>query len=340
MAKPRITLKDVAIKVGVHSSTVSRALNPATKGMVTKKIANRIISAATDMGYRPNTFAQSLKTNRSYTIGVLVPDLTNPAFAPIINGIENMLETHGYSVMVASTYNLAKKQQSTLNKFRERQVDGLIIATAMRGDKLIKDCILEGTPFVEAVRASGNTDVCSVISDEITGGIMVISHLAQLGHKKIAYIAGPQFLSTGFNRYQGFLQGMKKNGLIVDQNLIISCGAFSEEEAGNAANKLLANKKKITAIYVGNDIMALGVYNELEAQAIKCGKDISVVGFDDMPFANKFNPPLTTIHTPMINVGTEAARILLDKINEINIPAQIIKIKPELIIRSSSGIIK
>ena len=340
MAKPRITLKDVAIKVGVHSSTVSRALNPATKGMVTKKIAAQVISAATDMGYRPNTFAQSLKTNRSYTIGVLVPDLTNPAFAPIINGIENMLETHGYSVMVSSTYNLAKKQQSTLNKFRERQVDGLIIATAMRGDKLIKDCILEGTPFVEAVRASGNTDVCSVISDEITGGIMVISHLAQLGHKKIAYIAGPQFLSTGFNRYQGFLQGMKENGLIIDQNLIIPCGAFSEEEAGNAANKLLANKKKFTAIYVGNDIMALGVYNELEAQAIKCGKDISVVGFDDMPFANKFNPPLTTIHTPMINVGTEAARILLDKINEINIPAQIIKIKPELVIRSSSGIIK
>ena len=340
MAKPRITLKDVAIKVGVHSSTVSRALNPATKGMVTKKIAAQVISAATDMGYRPNTFAQSLKTNRSYTIGVLVPDLTNPAFAPIINGIENMLETHGYSVMVASTYNLAKKQQSTLNKFRERQVDGLIIATAMRGDQIIKDCILEGTPFVEAVRTSGNTDVCSVISDEITGGIMVISHLAQLGHKEIAYIAGPQFLSTGFNRYQGFLQGMKENGLIVDQNLIISCGAFSEEEAGNAANKLLANKKKITAIYVGNDIMALGVYNELEARAIKCGKDISVVGFDDMPFANKFNPPLTTIHTPMINVGTEAARILLDKINEINIPAQIIKIRPELIIRSSSGIIK
>jgi LacI family transcriptional regulator len=337
MTKPRITLKDVAIKVGVHSSTVSRALNPATKGMVTEEIANRIISAVADMGYRPNTFAQSLKTNRSYTVGVLVPDLTNPAFAPIINGIENMLETHGYSVMVASTYNLAKKQLSTLNKFRERHVDGLIIATATLGDKMIEDCIFEGTPFVEAVRSSGNTDVCSVISDEINGGIMVISHLAQLGHKTIAYIAGPQFLSTGFNRYQGFLKGMKENGLIVDQNLVVSCDAFSEEEARNAASKIFANKSKMTAIYVGNDIMALGVYNELEARAIKCGKDISVVGFDDMPFANKFSPPLTTIHTPMIDVGTEAARILLDKINEINIPARTIKIKPELIVRSSSG---
>jgi LacI family transcriptional regulator len=337
MAKPRVTLKDVATKVGVHSSTVSRVLNPVTKGMVTKEIACRIISAVADMGYRPNTFAQSLKTNRSYTVGVLVPDLTNPAFAPIINGIENILEMHGYSVMVASTYNLANKQQSTLNKFRERQVDGLIIATATRGDELIKDCILEGTPFVEAVRASGNTDVCSIISDEIIGGIMVISHLAQLGHKTIAYISGPQFLSTGFNRYQGFLKGMEENGLIVDQNLIISCDSFSEEEARNAASKLLSSESKVTAIYVGNDIMALGVYNELEARVIECGKDISVVGFDDMPFANKFNPPLTTIHTPMFSVGTEAARILLDKINELNIPAHTIKIKPELIVRSSSG---
>jgi LacI family transcriptional regulator len=340
MAKSRVTLKDVAVKVGVHSSTVSRVLNPVTRKMVTKEIANKVFSTVADMGYKPNAFAQSLKTNRSYTVGVMVPDLTNPAFAPIINGIDNMLETHGYSVMVASTYNLAEKQQSTLNKFRERHVDGLIIATTTRGEKLIEDCILEGTPFVEAVRASGNPDVCSVISDEITGGIMVISHLAQLGHKTIAYIAGPQFLSTGFNRYQGFLQGMKENGLIIDQNLVISCDAFSEEEARNAASKLLANKSKVTAIYVGNDIMALGVYDELEARAIKCGKDISVVGFDDMPFANKFNPPLTTIHTPMINVGTEAARILLDKINEIDIPARTIKIKPELIVRSSSGPIK
>ena len=116
MAKPRITLKDVAIKVGVHSSTVSRVLNPATKSMVTEAIANRILSVVADMGYRPNTFAQSLKTNRSYTIGVMVPDLTNPSFALIIKGIDNMLEAHGYSVIVANTYNLQEKQKHTLEK--------------------------------------------------------------------------------------------------------------------------------------------------------------------------------------------------------------------------------
>ena len=337
MAKPRITLKDVAIKVGVHSSTVSRVLNPATKSMVTEEIANKILSAVADMGYRPNTFAQSLKTNRSYTIGVMVPDLTNPSFALIIKGIDNMLEAHGYSVIVANTYNLQEKQKRTLEKFRERHVDGLIIATAARKEELIDDCIREGTPFVQAVRASENINVCSVVSDELVGGNMVISHLAQLGHREIAYIAGPQFISTGYARYQGFAQGMLNAGLKVDQDLIIFCDTFSEEEGRNAASKLLASGKEITAIYVGNDIMALGVYDELEARALKCGKDISIVGFDDMPFADKFSPPLTTVHTPMISVGTEAARILIDKINNNNLPARTIKLKPELIVRKSTG---
>jgi len=337
MAKSRVTLKDVAVKVGVHSSTVSRVLNPVTRKMVTDEIAQKILSAVADMEYRPNAFAQSLKTNRSYTVGVMVPDLTNPAFALIIKGVDNMLEAHGYSVIVANTYNLEEKQISTLEKFRERHVDGLIIATAKRQEKLIEDCLIEGTPFVEAVRASGNTEVCSVVSDEVTGGNMVISHLAQLGHTKIAYIAGPQYFSTGFERYQGFLNGMLKTGLNVDKTLVTFCNAFSEEEGRNAASKLLALSKSLTAIYVGNDIIALGVYDELEARGIKCGKDISVVGFDDMPFADKFNPPLTTVRTPMINVGTEAARILLDKINDNNIPARTIKLKPDLIVRASTG---
>lgn len=340
MTKTRVTLKDVANKVGVHSSTVSRVLNPKTRSMVTEEIADKILSVVKDMGYRPNAFAQSLKTNKSFTVGVMVPDLTNPAFAPIIKGIDDMLEAHGYSVIVASTYNLPEKQQSTVEKFRERHVDGLIIATAKRKDSLIEDCRQEGTPFVQAVRASVDADVSSVVSDEIIGGNMVVSHLAQLGHKRIAYVAGPQFLSTGYERYRGFLQGMKNAGLEADKDLVVFCEEFTEEEGRNATSKLLALRKKFTAIYAGNDLLALGVYDELEADGIKCGQDISVVGFDDMPFADKFNPPLTTVHTPLVNVGGEAARILLEKIADSSIPARTIKLKPDLIVRSSTGRVK
>ncbi|MDP6926862.1 MAG: LacI family DNA-binding transcriptional regulator [Rhodospirillales bacterium] len=337
MAQSRVTLRDIADKIGVHPSTVSRVLNPKTRQMVTEEIADKVLSAAEEMGYRPNLFALSLKTNRSFTVGVMVPDLTNPAFAPIIKGIDNVLEQSGYNVIVANTDNLIDKQQRSVEKFRERHVDGLIIATAQRKDSVIDECCAEGTPFVLAVRASTDIGVSSVVSDENVGANMVISHLAQLGHTEIAHVAGPQFYSTGFERHQGFLQGMQNAGLNPDPELIAFCDAFTEEEGRRATSKLLAMRKKFTAIFAANDMLALGVYDELEADGIRCGTDISVVGFDDMPFADKFNPPLTTVHTPLIDVGAEAARILLEQIDNPDIPARTIKLKPDLIVRKSSG---
>ena len=336
MSKPRITLKDIATKAGVHSSTVSRVINPKTRDMVTKKVADKILSLIKKYNYRPNTFAQSLKTNRSFTIGIIVPDLTNPAFSTIIKGAENMLETHGFSVMISNTYNSSEKQLSTYEKFMDRHVDGLIIASSKIEDPFIKKCKQDEIPFVQAVRASSDKGVSSVVSDEVSGGIMVISHLKTLGHNQIAYISGPQFISTGKERYQGFIQGMKLAEIKINNRLVIFCNSFSEEEGRNAAKKLLATKTNFTAIFTGNDIMALGVYSELKKHRIKCGKDISVVGFDDMPFADKFNPPLTTVHTPLIDVGKEAARLLLDKIENSGIKASKIKLEPDLIIRAST----
>ena len=305
--------------------------------MVTEEIAVKIIKAADKLGYRPNTFAQSLKTNRSYTIGVMVPDLTNAAFAPIIKGIDNILEESGYSVIVSNTDNVAERAKRNVEKFRERQVDGLVIATARRKDSLVADCQADGTPFVLAVRSTTDKGVSSVVSDEIIGGKMVISHLVLLGHKNIAYVAGPQSLSTGFERYQGYLQGLAKAGLEADPDLFAEGKAFTEEEGRRAASKILATHKGFTAIVAANDLMALGCYDELIAKGLKCPEDISVVGFDDMPFASHFNPPLTTIQTPLIDVGAEAARMLLEQIEEPELPGRAVKLRPELIVRASTG---
>ena len=336
MSKPRVTLKEVAAIAGVHSSTVSRVINPKTRHMVTEKVADKILSLIKECNYRPNTFAQSLKTNRSFTIGIIVPDLTNPAFSTIIKGAENMLEKHGFSVMISNTYNSSIKQHSTYDKFMDRHVDGLIIASSKIEDPFIRKCKHDEVPFVQAVRASSDKSVSSVVSDEVTGGIMVISHLKGLGHDQIAYISGPQFISTGKERYQGFIEGMESAEIKINNNLVIFCNSFSEQEGQNATKKLLAGKTKFSAIFTGNDIMALGVYSELRQNSITCGKDISVVGFDDMPFADKFNPPLTTVHTPLIDVGKEAARLLLDRIENSKSKTSKIKIKPELIIRDST----
>ena len=336
--KPRITLKDIARHVGVHASTVSRVLNPKTREMVTKRIADQVIRTSEQLGYRPNTFAQSLRTNRSYTVGVMVPDLTNPAFAPIIKGIDNVLEQSGYGVIVANTDNVLEKERRSVEKFHERQVDGLIIATARRLDNVVETCLEEGTPFVLAVRSTIKKDVNSVVSDEIAGGQMIVSHLAQLGHKKIAYVAGPQFLSTGFERYQGYLQGLKNEGLKVDKDLVAIGDAFTEEEGRRAASMIRANRKPFTAIVAGNDLMALGCYDELIAKGLRCPDDLSVVGYDDMPFTRHFNPPLTTVHTPLLDVGMQAAYILLEKIWKPEKPTHALKLQPHLIVRGSTGI--
>ncbi|HIP08369.1 MAG TPA: LacI family transcriptional regulator [Rhodospirillales bacterium] len=337
--RSRVTLRDIAQHVGVHTSTVSRVLNPSTRKMVTEKIAKKVTRAAEERGYRPNAFAQSLKTNRSFTVGVMVPDLTNPAFAPIIKGIDNVLEAAGYSVIVANTDNLVERERRSVEKFRERQVDGLVIATARRQSDLVADCRSEGTPFVLAVRSTTDIGASSVVSDEIIGGNMIISHLVKLGHKHIAYVAGPQFLSTGFERYQGYLQGLSNAGLKVNHDLVAIGGAFTEEEGRRATKRILENRQNVTAIVAANDLMALGCYDELMAKQLKCPEDISVVGFDDMPFTSHFNPPLTTVHTPLLYVGIEAARILLKQIEEPAIPAQTLKLRPELIVRMSTRVL-
>ena len=160
--RSRVTLRDIAQHVGVHPSTVSRVLNPSTRKMVTEKIAKKVTRAAEERGYRPNAFAQSLKTNRSFTVGVMVPDLTNPAFAPIIKGIDNVLEAAGYSVIVADTDNVVERERRSVEKFCERQVDGLVIATARRQSDLVAECRSEGIPFVLAVRSTTDTGASSV----------------------------------------------------------------------------------------------------------------------------------------------------------------------------------
>ena len=268
----------------------------------------------------------------------MVPDLTNSAFALIIKGIDNVLEESGYSVIVANTDNSAERAKRNLDKFRERQVDGLVIATASRQDELVADCRAEATPFVLTVRSTTDIGVSSVVSDEIMGGIMIISHLAQLGHKDIAYVAGPQFLSTGFERYQGYLQGLAQVGLKANSDLFAEGEAFTEEAGRRAASKILATRQKFTAIVAGNDLMALGCYDELMAKGLKCPEDVSVVGFDDMPFAGHFNPPLTTVHTPLLDIGAEAARILLEQIEEADLPPRTQKLRPELIVRASTDL--
>ena len=337
MAKSRVTLRDIANAVGVHPSTVSRVLNSKTRQMVTDDIAGKILSTADEMGYRPNLFALSLKTNRSYTAGVLIPDLNNPVFPPIITGIDQVMDAAGYTVIVANTDNRAERERTSLERLRERHVDGVILATAQRNDDLVKHCREENIPVVLINRSTEEAQVPYVIADDFGGISQVVDHLAGLGHRKIAHVAGPQTMSTGARRYQGFIAGLRKNNLELHDDLVVSCDAFTEAEGRRAASKLIATGTDFSAVVAGNDLLALGCYDAFHAKGIRCGRDVSVTGYNDMPFADKFNPPLTTVHVPLQEMGAEAARMLLERLNDPETPARSIHLKAELIVRKSTG---
>lgn len=334
---PRITLRDVARQVGVHPSTVSRVLNPETRGMVTPEIARRVTEAARQLGYRPNPFAYSLKTNRSLMVGVLVPDLVNAIFPPIIRGIESVLEGAGYTAIVANSDLHAERERTILERMKERQVDGLILATAHREDSTIAGILAEGIPLVLINRTVEGASVFAVVNADGDGIRMAVEHLVSRGHRKIAHLAGPQDFTTGHRRREGFLRVMRDTGRDADPDLIVPCAAYSEEEGRCGTLDLLDRSSPFTAIVAANDLLALGCYQALMERGLRCPEDISVTGFNDMPMVDKLRPPLTTVRIPLFGMGAEAARMLLTQIQSTGETPRTVALQPSLIVRQSTA---
>lgn len=335
--KPRVTIRDVAERVGVHPSTVSRVMNPATRGRITPEIVQKVTTAAADLGYLPNQAAQGLRTNRTRTIGVLIPDITNPLFPPIIRGIEDALGAAGYSAILGNTDNLMARERDAVATMRARQVDGLILATARRNDPIVAECLAENLPVILVNRSSDTDGVSSVVNDDALGIARAISHLKELGHRHIAHIAGPRTLSTGEARYQSFHAVMASEGLPLEPSLIVETSAFSEDEGLRAAAQLIAGTAPFTAIVAANDLLALGVYEALADAGLSCPSDVSVTGFNDMPFIDRVSPALTTIRIPQYEMGREAAKRLVDVIDNPDSPARSTTLRPELILRGSTA---
>jgi LacI family transcriptional regulator len=330
-----VTLRDVARLAGVHPGTVSRALNPATEALVNDETVRRVREAATELGYRPNPMARGLKTNRTYTIGVLIPDIQNPLFPPIIRGIDDRLGSAGYTPLIANTDNDPQRERNDVEAMRTRQVDGLISATARADRELLDEVALLDAPVVLVNRRLEDGALPSATADDLQGVRLAVDHLVGLGHARIAEIGGPQDLSTGHHRHQGFLAAMAEHGL---EPARVGFGrAFTESEGARVCAKVLAAAGDVTAVVAGNDLMALGCYDVLAEQGLGCPDRMSVVGFNDMPFAGKFNPPLTTVRIPHYEIGTAAAELLLERLAEPEAPVRHVVLAPELVVRASTA---
>ena len=333
MAGPRVTLRDVARKVGVHPSTVSRVLNSSTRSMVTLEIARRVEDAAKELGYRPNPNAYGLKTNRSLTVGVVIPDLTDPLFPPIIRGIDDTLARAGYTTIVANTDNDRARECLILERMRGRRVDALILGSTRREDVLDGDDV----PVVLINRSIDSGGVTAVVSDNAGGIGQVIDHLVSLGHRRIAHVGGPRFVTTGFARYQAYRSTMEGLGLSVKPDLVECSDSYSRDEGKRALLLLLQSGERLTAVVAANDLLALGCYDALKAAGLDCPGDVSVTGFNDMPFVDMMDPPLTTVRIPQYDIGAAAARAVLERLNGAAGESETIVLPSTLVIRGSTA---
>lgn len=341
MTKKKVNIKDVAARAGVHPSTVSRVLNPATVSMVSKAVAKRVSSVALELGYKRSPMAAGLRTGRSYTVGVLIPDLTNPIFPPIVRGIERTLGEQGYIAILADSDNNLKNEQAILDSMKSRQVDGLILATAHRKDTAVSACMDEKIPLVLANRSIDRSinshAITEVINDDEKGIGLAIDHLRAMGHSNIAYVGGPQDTSTGHGRYQAFRKIMHARQLEANPDLMVNCDAFTETEGRQGFLTLLNKGLVFSAVVAANDLLALGCYDALQDSHLRCPQDMSVTGFNDTPFMDRLSPPLTTVQIPLDEMGVTAARLLLQLIREPATQSQSIKLEPKLVVRGSTA---
>ncbi|MEY9967997.1 LacI family transcriptional regulator [Streptacidiphilus sp. MAP12-16] len=331
------TLDDVARAVGVHKATASRALNPATRSQVNPETARRITTAARRLGYVPNTLARGLRTSRTTAIGVLIPDLTNPLFPPIVRGIQDRLDAHGYTALLVNTDGDEDRERAQFSDLESRRADGFIVATARRVHPLLAEALARGTALVTVNRTTDLPGIPAVVSDDADGTAQAVGHLTALGHSLIAHLAGPQDVSTGAVRTQAFRHCMDAAGLRPPPESVVVCTAYTEQAGREATRRLLGACPGITAIVAGNDLIALGALAELAAQGRSCPRDVSVVGFNDMPFADRFQPPLTTVRVPHHEMGVQSAQLLLERLLEPQALPRTVLLPARLVVRGSTA---
>lgn len=333
----RVTLKDVAKAAGVHVSTVSRALDPNSKTSLTDEVTARIKSVADEMGYRPNRIAAGLRTSRSMSIGVMIPDITNTMFPPIVRGIESVLEPLGYASILVNTDDVLAREQRLIEVLRERGVDGIISVAAHRDDPAISEIFSQGTPVVTLNRRLDRSLVPFVVHDNEFGISLILKHLVELGHRSIGHISGPVDLSTGQARAQAYASSCRSLGLADCADRVSVAERFDEDEGRRCAVDLLGTHPAITAMVCANDRLAIGAYAGIRSLGKSIPSDVSVTGFNDNPMLELIPPRLTTIRVQQFEAGRTGAEMLLNAISGEKRGAVGIVLPVELIVRESTA---
>lgn len=331
-----ITLKELSQLAGVHPSTVARVLQNDPRQRVSEELRARIMTLAREHQYRPNSVARSLRTKRSAVLGALIPDIANPFFGSVLRGMEDAAAARDYSIILANTDDLPTREANSLAMLRDRQVDGLLLATARRHDPAIERLVAERMPFVLVNRHTDPITPNAVVPDDYAGACAAIEHLLSLGHRRIAHITGSDEVSTAYLRRQGYLDTLQRHNAPVDSALLVT-GSFREQGGYDAMRALLDLSDPPTAVFAVNDLAALGALHALADAGLRAPDDISVVGFNDMFHETYITPRLTTMRVPDRVMGARAVERLLAMILDGVWPDSPLLLPATLVARESSG---
>ena len=329
------TLRDVAREAGVHVSTVSRVLNDqAATGRITPDTEERIREVARRLGYRRNTIARALRTGRTLVVGMVVPDVANLYQAEITRGAGDVFYGKGYSLILASTDDDPAHAQSQVSAMLGVQAEGLMYGVARAGDAVLAGIIEEEIPVVLFNRDAANLGVSAVLPDDHGGTRLAVEHLISLGHTKIVHVGGPEDVSSTVNRLEAFEETLRAADLIGSYHFT---HRQNEEEGYRVTGTLLEERPDTTAVLAANDRLALGAIDAIRATGRSCPDEVSVVGFNDMPYTDRFSPPLTTVRISQYELGARTARLLLETISDPRRAPETQLVSAQLVVRGSTA---
>jgi len=331
------TLRDVARLAGVHPSTASRCMDAVQSARIGASTRERVLAAARELGYQLNPAASSLRSRRTMTVGVLIPDFRNPIYGSLLTGINDRLEDSGYTAVIVETKDDERRMSRALEVMRERRVDAVINTAAREQDqrRLARFLGQGGIPMVLTSRDLPSLDVPKILSDDFGGATLAAEHLVELGHRRIVQLGGPPVIAAFAQRARGFQFALGESGAGVSA-LEKRAGTATVDEGRQLMHDALRADGALTAVFAHNDLLALGAIAAVRQAGLSCPGDVSVVGYGATPLTEYLDPALTTVLYPAVQMGRSATETVLSVLRGDE-PPSAVALRPRLIIRASTA---
>jgi DNA-binding LacI/PurR family transcriptional regulator len=326
-------MREIAERAGVSIGTVSHVINGTAT--VRDKLRKRVLEVISNLGYQPSELARGLRRNQTSMLVMMIPDVTNPFFPAVVRGVEDVAYKSSFRLVLCNTDNDPRKEVSYLSEMRSYRPAGWLVIPSADSELASKfQSIVSGPPVVCIDRQPPGWQGDVVLAANESGAYSAARHLLRMGHRQLAVITGPLHLANAVERLEGFKRALNEAKVKIDPDYIQEA-RFERVSGYHAALRLLRMLPRPTAIFACNDLMALGVFLAARELGIRCPEDLSIVGFDNLDFAEFTAPALTTVHQSGYQLGTAAARLLLDRINGSERPPQSVVLPSELKVRNS-----